>query len=81
MKIIPYVLNWEGIVPKYHKKYCKELEITSEIKAYIQSKVLKCTLESISFDYWRGREEKLEDDPRTEEKCIMESKECVEALS
>ena len=61
VKIIPYVLTWDGIVTKYHKKYIKELEISPEIEAYIQSKVLKCTLESISFDYRQGREEKLEE--------------------
>ncbi|KAF7682786.1 hypothetical protein TCON_1999 [Astathelohania contejeani] len=40
-KIIPYVLTWEGVVTKYHRIYLKELEITPQIKAYIQSTVLK----------------------------------------
>ncbi len=68
VEIIQYVMTWEGILTKFHKKYLKELEITPEIEGYIQSKVLKCTLESISFDYRQGREEKLEAEPRIEEK-------------
>ena len=54
VKIILYVMTWEGIVTKFHKKYMKELEITPEIQAYIQSEILKCTLESISSEYTRG---------------------------
>lgn len=47
-------MTWDGIVASYHKKHVKELGITKNIKAYIQSKVLKKTLESISFDYRRN---------------------------
>ena len=48
--IIPYVINWDGVVTNYHKKYIKELEVTTNIEAYIQFKVLKATLESLSFE-------------------------------
>ena len=40
-KIIPYVITWDGLVTKYHKKYMKELEVTNSIEPYIQNKILK----------------------------------------
>ena len=52
-KIIPYVKTWDGLVTVYHKKHIKELEITDNVKAYIQTIVLKKTLESISFEHRR----------------------------
>ena len=57
MKIIPYVMTWEGLVTKYHKKYRSEIGIQPKTEAYIQSLVLKKTLESISFERRRGLEE------------------------
>ena len=42
---------------KYHKKHRDEIGIHPKIEAYIQSLVLKKTLESISFDRRRGIEE------------------------
>lgn len=65
VKIVPYVMTWDGVVTVYHKKYLKELGITPNIEAYIQSRVLKKTLEGISFDRRRGLEEwnGLEQDP------------------
>lgn len=57
-KIVPYVMTWEGIVTKLHKSYMQEIGITPQIEAYIQTRVLKKTLESISFDYRRGIEER-----------------------
>ncbi|KAF7683359.1 hypothetical protein TCON_1435 [Astathelohania contejeani] len=59
-KIIPYVLTWEGIVIKYHRSYLKELGITPQIEAYIQSTVLKKTLETISLEHRRSIEDGLE---------------------
>ncbi|KAF7682438.1 hypothetical protein TCON_2335, partial [Astathelohania contejeani] len=50
-KIIPYVMTWDGVVTKYHRNYFKELNITHTIEAYIQSTVLKKTLETISLEY------------------------------
>ncbi|KAF7684163.1 hypothetical protein TCON_0641 [Astathelohania contejeani] len=46
-KIIPYVMTWDGVVTKYHSNYLKKLNMTSTIEAYIQSTVLKKTLETI----------------------------------
>ena len=60
-KIIPYVMTWDGIVSVFHKKYVKDLGITKNIEAYIQSKVLKKTLESITFDQRRGSAEEVDD--------------------
>ena len=58
-RIIPYVMTWDGLVTKYHKMYMTELEVTNNIEAYIQSKVLKKTLESISFEYRRDVKEDI----------------------
>ena len=52
-KIIPFVITWDGLVTVYHKKHIKELEITDNVKAYIQTIVLKKTVESISFEHRR----------------------------
>ena len=47
-------MTWDGIVTRFHKKYSKEIGLTTKIEAYIQYIVLKKTLESISFEYRRG---------------------------
>ncbi|MGL5716602.1 MAG: RNA-directed DNA polymerase [Paraclostridium sp.] len=54
VNIIPFVLTWDGIVTKYHKKYARELGTTKQIEAYIQSLVLRKTLETISFEERRS---------------------------
>ena len=54
VKIIPYVITWGAVVAIYHKKYINELGITPKIEAYIQSIVLKKTLESIFLGRRRG---------------------------
>ncbi|TBT97277.1 hypothetical protein CWI37_2375p0010, partial [Hamiltosporidium tvaerminnensis] len=54
VEIIPYVMTWDGIVTKYHKSHLKRLEIPMNVEAYIQSIVLKKTVETISFDRRRG---------------------------
>ena len=56
VKIIPYVMTWEGLVTKYHKKHRDEIGLSAKTEAYIQSLVLKKTFESISFDRRRGIE-------------------------
>ncbi|KAL4721565.1 hypothetical protein ACJJTC_000393 [Scirpophaga incertulas] len=55
--MIPYVITWDGLVTKYHKKYRKKIGIQPKTEAYIQSLVLKKTLESISFERRHGLEE------------------------
>ncbi|CAG5002342.1 unnamed protein product [Parnassius apollo] len=63
--IIPYVLTWDGVVTNYHDIYRRKFEISDRIEAYIQSIVLKKTLESISFEFRRnGRLEEFPDDER-----------------
>lgn len=51
VKIIPYVITWDGIVTIYHEKYRKMLKIEDHIEAYIQSLLLRKTFESICIDY------------------------------
>ncbi|KAF9764597.1 hypothetical protein NGRA_0424 [Nosema granulosis] len=53
-KIVPYVMTWDGVVTAYHKKHIQELGIQPTLEAYIQSIVLKKTLESISLERRRG---------------------------
>ncbi|TBU12814.1 reverse transcriptase [Hamiltosporidium tvaerminnensis] len=59
VEIILYVMTWDGIVTKYHKSHLKRLEIPMNVDAYIQSIVLKKTVEIISFDRRRGLESGL----------------------
>ncbi|TBU13544.1 hypothetical protein CWI38_0400p0050 [Hamiltosporidium tvaerminnensis] len=59
VEIIPYVMTWDGIVTKYHKSHLKRLEIPMNVEAYIQSIVLKKTVETIFFDRRRGLESGL----------------------
>ena len=56
-KIIPFVITWDGVVTKYHKQHIKDLEISKNAQAYIQTKIIKKTLESISFEYRRELQE------------------------
>ncbi|TBU11988.1 hypothetical protein CWI38_0947p0010 [Hamiltosporidium tvaerminnensis] len=50
VEIIPYVMTLDGILTKYHKSHLKRLEIPTNVEAYIQSIVLKKTVEIIFFD-------------------------------
>ena len=54
VKIVPFVMTWNGMVTKYRKKQSKEIDLQPKVEAYIQI-VLKKTLESISFE--RSRRE------------------------
>ena len=54
VKIIPYVLTWDGLVTTCHQHYKKMLEVEDRTEAYIQSLVLKKTFESISVDFRRA---------------------------
>ena len=56
MCIIPYVMTWDGIVTKLHKKYAQDIGISESVEAYIQAIVLRKTLESISYESRRGHE-------------------------
>ena len=67
-KIIPWVMNLNGIVTKLHKQY--DLGINSTIEAYMQSVVIKKTLESVSLDYRRNE--------GTIEECHVEEMKLVE---
>lgn len=53
-KIIPYVITWDGIVTRYHRRHVEAIGITPVVEAYIQGVVLRKTLESISYDHRRS---------------------------
>ena len=54
VKIIPYVLTWDGIVSYIHRRHVKELGLPPNIEAYAQSLALKKTLECVTLDRRRG---------------------------
>ena len=62
-------MTWDGIVTKYHSQYLKEIDLNSTIEVYIQSRVIKKTLESISFEYRRG-DDTLEEGYEGSEKAV-----------
>lgn len=49
-------MTWDGIVTKNHKYYLKEHRIEDKIEAYMQSLIIKKTLESISLENRHGGE-------------------------
>ena len=53
-------MTWDGVVTKFHKQHMREIGVTDHIEAYIQSIVMKKTLELVSMEYRRGIEEGLE---------------------
>jgi len=69
VKIIPYVMTWEGIATNFHRKHLSELAITARIEAYIQAKLLKSTLEGITL-----RQGLREDNPLDEAIKMLEGK-------
>ena len=64
--IIPYVMTWDGVVTKCHSRYLRQLDIPRNIEAYIQSRVLKKTLEIVSMEARRGLVDSPGDCERTE---------------
>ena len=50
-------MAWNGVVTKYYKKHSNKIELQPKVEAYIQSVVLKNTLERVSFERRRGIEE------------------------
>ena len=47
-------MTWDVVVSTYHKKYIESIGIPQNIEAYIQIRVLKKTLETVSFERRRG---------------------------
>jgi hypothetical protein len=47
-------MTWDGVVTNFHGKHRNDLRITPTIEAYIQSRVLKRMLETVSFEKRRG---------------------------
>ncbi|XP_029654980.1 uncharacterized protein LOC115228549 [Octopus sinensis] len=54
VKIIPVVLTWDGVVSRYFKNYMDKLSIEKATKTYIQSVVLKRTLECMAVEHRYG---------------------------
>ncbi|XP_029655769.1 uncharacterized protein LOC115229584 [Octopus sinensis] len=54
VKIIPVVLTWDGVVSRYFKNYMDKLSIEKATRTYIQSVVLKRTLESMVVEHRHG---------------------------
>lgn len=47
-RVVPFVCSWDGFVTNFNKTYNQELDISDNILSYIQSRVLRKTLESVS---------------------------------
>ncbi|KAI4291450.1 hypothetical protein PAPHI01_0724 [Pancytospora philotis] len=58
MRVVPYVMTWDEVATKCHKKVLRELDAPMNVEAYIRSRVLRRTLESMSFE---ARQENLDD--------------------
>ena len=63
-------MAWDGIA--IHKQYAAEIGLTGRIEAYIQSRALNKTLESISFDYRQGIDEQNDRDEMIERAMVVE---------
>ncbi|KAI5171816.1 hypothetical protein PAEPH01_1677 [Pancytospora epiphaga] len=50
-KIILYVMTWDNVLTSYHKQYPREISLADTVEAYIQTIMLKKTLENISYDH------------------------------
>ena len=57
VKIISYVMTWDGVVTRSHKRYVKEPGLPPNVEAYTQSLMLKKTLESVALDRRRDATE------------------------
>jgi hypothetical protein len=65
-RIIPQVMTWDGVVMNFHRRHRNNLGITPTIEAYIQSRVLKATLEAIiSTEKRRGILDRYSKDDET----------------
>ena len=66
-------MTWDGVVTRYHSSYIKEMEIYTRVEAYIQYKVLKKALKSVSFDRRRGHDEQFGEEIEAIEKLIKDT--------
>lgn len=58
-KILLYVIIFDCIMTNYYKKYLQQLNISLNIEAYIQSRILKKTLETIFFKQLKSIDDDL----------------------
>jgi hypothetical protein len=54
IKVRILLLTWLGCLEDTHRRHRNDLRTTPTIEAYIQSQVLRTTLEAISFEKRRG---------------------------
>ncbi|KAI5155366.1 hypothetical protein ENBRE01_3519, partial [Enteropsectra breve] len=47
VRVIPYVITWDGLVSYKNENYCKEMELPIKVQRYIMHSVIKDTLKSI----------------------------------
>lgn len=47
-------MTWDGVVTRCHRKYASVLDVPTNVEAYIQTRVLRRTLEAVSFEARRG---------------------------
>ncbi|KAM0678375.1 hypothetical protein BDAP_001089 [Binucleata daphniae] len=71
-KIVPYVMTWDGIVTKCHKKYITEIGIQPKTEAYIQALVMRKTLKSLFHERRSLEEELLSKEPEMMSKRLIE---------
>ena len=64
-------MTWKGITMTFYKKYRSELNIDIRTQAYIQARMLKMTLESLSIEACIGEQ-------ITEEQQVVTEKELEE---
>lgn len=60
--IVPVVMTWDGLVTKHFKAYMKQIDVSDKLVSYIQTVVLKRTLESILIDSREGNENWLDEE-------------------
>ena len=64
VQTVAYVVTWDGVATNYHREFLKQLNVPTSVQAYIQYRVLKKTLESVSLDRRRGVEERVLEEGR-----------------
>ena len=58
-------MTWDGVVTKFHKQYRADIGIDNRLQAYVQSRVLKMTLESLTMESRRRGS--------TDSECVLEA--------
>ena len=59
INIIPLIFTWEGVANRNMLKFAKYLGLSKREIGYIQSRILKSTLESLTLSERKGCDEKI----------------------